>query len=265
MNAGREVPIPGGGRLTGRAGTFTLDRAEHPDRRRADDRAPSTGFSVARIKRDVLRRSSVGAIFTHRSESVLSPGGNRTRLRSRRHVCVLRQSVDQRLLGQDQTTGVDRDDSSTAASSATTGIGPASRRSTSSSTGCSPPIGFVRRRDMRQERGLSALQPRPEVNRGGTGKFSWGTEFDSVDERRGSSGRARRKAVRNRFENSDRFQFLIQPHLRFSEAAIAIAPTSSSPSGGFGLPQHPGGDYNLRLGSAVVSGNVVGRARHVLR
>ena len=37
---------------------------------------PSTNYSVLRIKRDVLRRSSVGGVFTGRSASQVSQGSN---------------------------------------------------------------------------------------------------------------------------------------------------------------------------------------------
>ena len=37
---------------------------------------PPTNFSVIRVKRDILTRSSVGAMFTNRSRSVSAPGSN---------------------------------------------------------------------------------------------------------------------------------------------------------------------------------------------
>src|SRR4029079_4326357 len=37
---------------------------------------PETDFTVLRVKRDVLRRSTIGAMFTNRSESTVRPGSN---------------------------------------------------------------------------------------------------------------------------------------------------------------------------------------------
>ena len=73
LSQGLEVPIVAGGRLTGRAGAFTLGllNIQTDDEPTAD--ALSTNFSVFRIKRDLLRRSSVGAILTNRSVSTSSP------------------------------------------------------------------------------------------------------------------------------------------------------------------------------------------------
>src|SRR5712691_5030689 len=59
LSQGRAVPIEAGGRLTGRAGRFTLGllNIESADDSRAQARA--TNFSAVRLKHDVLRRSSI--------------------------------------------------------------------------------------------------------------------------------------------------------------------------------------------------------------
>ena len=73
------IPIDVGGRVTGKVGKFSVGAAEHPDRRRIGVAAtPATNFTVVRVKRDILRRSSVGAMFTNRSESSV---GRRRRTR----------------------------------------------------------------------------------------------------------------------------------------------------------------------------------------
>ena len=66
----REVPLDVGGRLTGRAGKYSvgvLNIQTGDEEERAG--APATNFSVVRLKRDVLRRSSIGLLVTNRSES----------------------------------------------------------------------------------------------------------------------------------------------------------------------------------------------------
>src|SRR6185436_15858918 len=74
LNAGRPVPIAGGGRLTGRAGRYSLGLLDI--RTRDDGATPATNFSVLRLKRDVLRRSSVGVLYTGRSATPTGPGRN---------------------------------------------------------------------------------------------------------------------------------------------------------------------------------------------
>ena len=68
LDGGETVPIDGGARLTGRLGEWNLGvlgigtQAIDLEGRRV----PQTGFAVARVKRNLGERSSVGAIFTQR-------------------------------------------------------------------------------------------------------------------------------------------------------------------------------------------------------
>jgi len=45
-------------------------------RTRRTETDDSTNFTVLRVRRDVLRRSSIGALFTNRSVSTVIPGAN---------------------------------------------------------------------------------------------------------------------------------------------------------------------------------------------
>jgi hypothetical protein len=78
LNNGREVPLELGGRLTGRAGKYTIGvlNIQTGDEPQAATR--STNFSVIRVKRDVLRRSSVGVLLTNRSVATSGVGANRS-------------------------------------------------------------------------------------------------------------------------------------------------------------------------------------------
>jgi len=79
LNQSRVIPIDVGGRITGKVGNtsiglLNIQTGQEPDTLvRA---TPATNFTVARIKRDIFRRSSVGAIFTNRSESTVTTGSN---------------------------------------------------------------------------------------------------------------------------------------------------------------------------------------------
>ncbi len=74
LEDGRQVPILAGGRVTGKVGEYGIGALNI----RTDSAAgvPPTTFSVVRVKRDILRRSALGAIFTRRSESTLGQGTN---------------------------------------------------------------------------------------------------------------------------------------------------------------------------------------------
>ena len=76
LNQGREVPIQVGGRLTGRVGAFTLGLINIQTDDEPVSEARATNFSVVRVKRDLLRKSSIGVIFTGRSVGQSGLGTN---------------------------------------------------------------------------------------------------------------------------------------------------------------------------------------------
>jgi hypothetical protein len=77
LNAGREIPLVAGGRTTGRLGRYTIGLLNiQTDEERESGTRP-TNFSVVRLKRDLLRRSSVGVIATNRSVGTTGAGANR--------------------------------------------------------------------------------------------------------------------------------------------------------------------------------------------
>jgi hypothetical protein len=76
LSRGVAVPIAGGGRLTGRVGRFTLGLLNIHSRDEPAAQARSTNFSVLRVKRDILRKSSIGALVTHRSLAQAGVGTN---------------------------------------------------------------------------------------------------------------------------------------------------------------------------------------------
>ena len=70
LSQGQTVPVVAGGRLTGRAGAYTIGAINIQTAEKVTANAPSTNFSIVRLKRDILRRSTVGLIATRRD-----PGG----------------------------------------------------------------------------------------------------------------------------------------------------------------------------------------------
>jgi hypothetical protein len=67
LDRGREIPLDGGARLTGRAGPYSIGVLDIQTRDVGALGVPSTNFSVARVRRDILRRSAIGALATRRS------------------------------------------------------------------------------------------------------------------------------------------------------------------------------------------------------
>ena len=72
LDRGQEIPLDAGARMTGRVGAFSvgllnIQTGDHDAGGDPVAAVQATNFSVVRIKRDLLRRSSVGAIATRRS------------------------------------------------------------------------------------------------------------------------------------------------------------------------------------------------------
>ncbi len=89
LNNGREVPIIAGGRVTGTMGKTAVGvmnmETGYESTANVDADAcappygnctPRTNFTVMRVRRDILRRSNIGAIFTNRSHSPTAAGAN---------------------------------------------------------------------------------------------------------------------------------------------------------------------------------------------
>ncbi len=76
LEGGAVVPIVGGGRVTGKVGDFDVGALNIQTDDEQISGALPTNFTVVRIKRDILRRSSVGALVTSRSVSVAGDGSS---------------------------------------------------------------------------------------------------------------------------------------------------------------------------------------------
>jgi hypothetical protein len=67
LSNGQEVPVVAGGRLTGRAGAYSIGALNIQTSDKASAGAVATNFSVVRVKRDIFRRSTIGVIATRRA------------------------------------------------------------------------------------------------------------------------------------------------------------------------------------------------------
>ena len=74
LERGRVVPIVGGARVTGKMGPFDVGALNIHAGDEVVSASEPTNFTVVRLRRDVLRRSSIGGMFTNRSVSRVAPG-----------------------------------------------------------------------------------------------------------------------------------------------------------------------------------------------
>ena len=76
ISQARPVPIDAGGRITGKVGKFSVGLLNVQTGDQPSRGVPSTNFSVLRVRRDILRRSNIGVLYTRRSESLARNGSN---------------------------------------------------------------------------------------------------------------------------------------------------------------------------------------------
>ena len=72
------IPIIGGGRLTGKVGSFDVGALNIQTDDEPNSSARQTNFTVMRLKRDILRKSSIGTLLTNRSVSTNGNGSAQT-------------------------------------------------------------------------------------------------------------------------------------------------------------------------------------------
>ena len=162
LDAGRSIPIQAGGRLTGKAGKFSIGALNVQT---ADDDAvnvEAANFSVLRVKRDILRRSSIGGMFTHRSTLVGKTGSNDGYGVDASFGFYQNLRMDG-YIARTRTDGRDGDDASYRGfvdyNADKFGV-QAERLEVQKNF--NPEIGFVRRLDMRRNYGMLRYSPRPK-------------------------------------------------------------------------------------------------------
>ena len=111
LNSGRPVPIVGGGRITGKAGAYSIGVLNIQSDRDEAAAARPTNFSVLRVKHDLFRRSYVGALYTRRAETDGGTGAGDTFGVDALYSASRSLNINA-YFGRTRTPGVHRDDTS---------------------------------------------------------------------------------------------------------------------------------------------------------
>ena len=233
IEQGREVPFDVGGRLTGRIGAFSVGALNIQTGDEPVSATLSTNFTAVRVRRDVLRRSSVGGIFTRRSVSTEASGSNET-------------------YGLDGTFGFYDNLSINTywATTRTPGLsgGEVSYRGQFDYSGdrygvqlehllvgdhFNPEVGFVRRDDMRRSFASLRFSPRP-ASIEAVRQFSWSGTVDYIED---TAGRLETREVegefQTEFENGDALLVSVEDVFEYLKEPFAIAPGVTLPVGGY--------------------------------
>ncbi|MDE2907349.1 MAG: DUF5916 domain-containing protein, partial [Acidobacteriota bacterium] len=235
LNRGREVPIDAGGRLTGRIGRYSLGMLNIQTADAPAASARATNFSVLRVRRDILRRSNIGALFTGRSVSRVGPGSNAAYgvdglLSFHQNLNISTYWAQTRTPG----VGLGDDETSYRAQLDYTGdrYGLQLERLTVGED-FNPEIGFLRRRDFEQSFGLFRFSPRPRSIES-IRQFFWEGQLDYITDRQGVlETRQARGRFATELESGDLFDVIYSRNYEFLAHPFQIAPGVAIPVGGY--------------------------------
>ena len=240
LEAGQAVPIRAGGRLTGRVGDYAVGLINIHMGDDDELGVPGTNFTVARVRRDILRRSSIGAIATVRSDTVDRLGAAATygvdgafSFNDVLEIDTYWATVDNPGISDDNNSyraRVQYDDDLYDVSADHIWVG----------KNFVPEVGFVRRTDMRRTRLSGSYSPRP-ASIAAIRQFQFGVAAMHVENGEGTvEDRRVRGEAQIQFESGDSFQ---------AEYAddYELLPFTFEVSDGVVVPAGPyeGGDFQL--------------------
>jgi hypothetical protein len=233
LNAGRVIPIDVGGRLTGKAGEYGLGFMHIRTGSESASNTPDTDFTVLRVRRDILRRSSIGAMFTNRSESVVGDGANQAYGVDALFALLENVSVSG-YVAKTTTPGLEGDDRSDRAAFDYTGDRYGfSAQHLRVGRNFNPEVGFVRRIDFRRSFVSARFSPRP-ANIPSVRRFSWEGSLDYVLNGAGElESREQLARFNTEFENSDQLTFQAANQYERLFRPFAIAPGVTIPVGSY--------------------------------
>ena len=238
LDAGETVPILGGGRLTGKVGDFTVGALSIQTDDVPSAGIASTNFTVLRVKRDILRRSRIGGIFTGRSVSTVGDGTNQTFGLDAAFSFYDNVSFNG-YYARTQTPGLDGDDDSYQAAFTYNGdryaLGVDHLRV---GDNFNPEIGFLRRDDFRRTLVQAQFSPRP-ASIDAVRQFTLGGSLDYLLNGAGHiESRIAQASFKTELENSDQFSVDVQRSYELLVEPFDIAPGVSIPIGAYGFQNY---------------------------
>jgi hypothetical protein len=242
----RAVPIVAGGRLTGKVHRTTIGVLDVRSGEDAASASVGTNFSVLRVKQDVGRRSSVGALFTDRSVSLTGPGSSEAYGADAVIGLYDNWTINTYLAraGTPLVRGADLQVRPGRADDDTSYRGQVSYNGDRYGLGLerlavganfNPEVGFVRRRDFKTNAASFRFSPRPRNSRR-VRRYSYSVSYNYLTD--GDGRLESRDATANfttEFQNSDRFSVRTTRSYEFLDQPFLIAPGVAIPVGGYGF------------------------------
>ena len=162
IQGGTPVPILGGARVTGKVGAFDVGALSIQTAKDSDIGAESTNFTVLRLRRDILGRSSVGVLLQNRSNSVRAESGSNQAWGVDGFFGITSELSLISYYARSITPGLEGDESSYRGQLSYNGdLWGGSIDHLLVGNDFNPEIGLVRRSDLRQTQASARFTPRP--------------------------------------------------------------------------------------------------------
>ncbi|MFH1572450.1 MAG: DUF5916 domain-containing protein, partial [Acidobacteriota bacterium] len=244
ISEGLDVPILAGGRLTGRAGAYTIGALNLQTAEKPEAEAPATNFSVVRLKRDILRRSSLGFIATNRSRVAEGEGSNEIFGVDASFAFYENLKFDT-YLAKSWTSGVRGDDLSYRAAFEYSGDRYGlEMEHLAVDENFSPDIGFLRRESFRRSGAQARFSPRPASIQS-IRKFSYQGQIDYITDTEGRlETRQQELQFGIEFDSSDRWNIEYQRTLEVLREDFELSDDVMIPPGSYNF-QNIRTSYNI--------------------
>jgi hypothetical protein len=233
LEGGRPIPILGGARLTGEVGKFSIGmlNIQTDDVQAAG--AASTNFTAVRVKRDILRRSRIGALFTGRSVSVLGDGSNQAYAADAAFSFFDNVNMSG-YVARTQTPGLKGDDVSYQGRFSYDGDRYGARvEHLLVGDNFNPEVGFLRRDDFRHSFVSARFSPRPRSIES-VRQFFWQANLTYLENGAGQlETRISELQFSTEFNSSDNLSVDVTDNYELLVSPFRIAPGVTIPVGGY--------------------------------
>jgi hypothetical protein len=222
LNANRVIPITGGGRLTGKVGAFGVGIMNIQAGDEDVSATPDTNFTVVRVKRDILRRSTIGAMFTNRSVTTNRIGSNQAY--GVDGAFSFYQNINlSAYYARSEIRNITRDNDSYQAKFDYAADRYGARLDyLKVGDNFNPEVGFVRRDDFKRSLAQLRFSPRPANSRR-VRKYSWQGTLDYIETVAGVLETRQHAGNFNvEFNNSDRFNVDVNRNYEFLAAPFRV-------------------------------------------
>jgi hypothetical protein len=235
LSRGQAVPVIAGARLTGRTGPYQIGALNIQTDAAPEAGAASTNFTAVRIKRDVLRRSTVGVIATRRGPAVAGTAENYA-YGADANLFLYSNVLANLYYARTDSAGTSR-------------AGQDSYRGRFEFAGdrygylaehlligdrFNPEVGFVRRRDFRRNFGQFRFSPRPRNNRR-VRQYHYTGSLDYITDAAVTAVQEKelRGVFQASFQNSDSWNVEYTENFELLPAPFVINPGTTVPRGGY--------------------------------